>query len=288
MAIKINNLNKSYNNTKILDNLNIKIEPGSIFGLLGPNGAGKTTLVSILNYLTAKDSGEINIYGYDFDKSQKEIKNISSYVPQTYAFYPKLTAYENLEFFGSLYGLKNKKLKDSIAYCIDATSLETIQDQYANQYSGGLKRRLNLAIGLLNNPKILYLDEPTVGIDPQSRKHILNVLKSINKTKQTTIVYTSHYMDEIEYLCDEIAILDNHKIILQEKKDTLIKQNAHIRIILEKRTLLIDVSSGYERFLNHLEELKKHNEKIIDIHFGNKNLEEMFLSLTKASLKKSV
>jgi ABC-2 type transport system ATP-binding protein len=201
----------------------LNIKAGSIFGLLGPNAAGKTTLVSILNYLTTKDSGEITIFGYDFEKDQKEIKAISSYIPQTYAFYPDLTAYENLEFFGALYGLKNKELKERINYCINSASLEKFRNKQSHTYSGGVKRRLNIAIGLLNQPKILYLDEPTVGIDPQSRKYILDVIKSINKTSGTTIIYTSHYMEEIEYLCDEIAILDKNKIILQEKMDVFIK-----------------------------------------------------------------
>ncbi|XPV52873.1 MAG: ABC transporter ATP-binding protein [Halarcobacter ebronensis] len=225
MSIVIKNLCKSYKGNLVLDNLNLEIKQGSLFGLLGPNGAGKTTLVSILNFLIPKDSGTILVDSMDLDKEENKIKSICSIVPQTYAFYPKLTAFENLEFFGSLYGLRKEALKKRIEYCIEVTSLEKYINKQAHTFSGGLKRRLNIAIGLLNSPKILYLDEPTVGIDPQSRKYILNVIKKINEKENTTIIYTSHYMEEVEYLCDEIAILDKSKIILQEKKEKLLQKN---------------------------------------------------------------
>ena len=286
MAIKIKKLSKSYGKIKVLDELNLEIQEGSIFGLLGPNGAGKTTLVSILNFLIPKDSGSIEIYGKNYDKDINSIKSISSYVPQTYAFYPKLTSYENLEFFGALYGFMGKELKERIKYCIKATSLEKYENKQAHTYSGGLKRRLNIAIGLLNKPKILYLDEPTVGIDPQSRKYILNVIKKINENEKTTIIYTSHYMEEVEYLCDEIVILDNHKIILQEKKDILIQNNSFITIELtsgEKKQ--INVVENYQELVNFIDEVKSKNQEIKHMDFGHKNLEDMFLSLTKQDLR---
>ncbi|MCT7909474.1 ABC transporter ATP-binding protein [Arcobacter lacus] len=230
MSIVIENLNKSYQNTKILEDLNLKVNSSTIFGLLGPNGAGKTTLLSILNNLTKKDSGNIKIYDYDLDSDEKNIKSISSYIPQTYAFYPNLTAYENLEFFGALYGLKSKNLQDKIFDVIQSCSLEKYIHKKAFTFSGGVKRRLNIAIGLLNSPKILYLDEPTVGIDPHSRKYILDIIKKINITKGLTIFYTSHYMDEIEYLCDEIAILDNKKIIIQDSIKNLKANNSYEKL----------------------------------------------------------
>ena len=229
MSIIIKNLNKSYKNTKILENLNLEIKSGSIFGLLGPNGAGKTTLVSILNSLIKKDSGEVFIYDYNLDSELNIIKAISSFVPQTYAFYPNLTVYENLEFFGSLYGLKQKRLKDKIENAISACALEKYIDKRALTFSGGVKRRLNIAIGLLNSPKILYLDEPTVGIDPHSRRYILEIIKDINKNSDTTIFYTSHYMDEIEFLCEEVAILENKNIVLKDSIKNL-KQNNNLTL----------------------------------------------------------
>jgi len=285
MTIEIKNLTKSYKKNKVLDNLSLEIKEGSLFGLLGPNGAGKTTLVSIMNYLQTSDSGEINIFGYDYKKDKKQIKQISSYVPQTYAFYPNLTAYENLEFFGGLYGLKNSELKKRIDYCVEVTSLENFLDKRAHTYSGGVKRRLNIAIGLLNNPNILYLDEPTVGIDPQSRKYILDVIKRINQEDKTTIIYTSHYMEEIEYLCDDIAILDNHKIILHEKKELLLEKNSFVTIKTDTEDIQVNVKDDYNNLIETLALLKNRNTPIENIVFNNKNLEELFLNLTKGNLR---
>lgn len=221
MSLTIKKLNKSYGNTKVLDNLDLNIKSGTIFGFLGANGAGKTTLVSILNALVKKDSGEVLVCGLDLDTNAKQIKQISSYVPQNYAFYPELSAYENLEFFAALYGLEGRALKDRIDISIDSCALQKFKNKKAKEFSGGVKRRLNIAIGLLNSPKILYLDEPTVGIDPHSRRYILNIIKDINKNSDTTIFYTSHYMDEIEYLCQEVAILDAGHIVLQDSVQNL-------------------------------------------------------------------
>ncbi|WP_419774211.1 ABC transporter ATP-binding protein [Halarcobacter sp.] len=285
MSIVIKNLCKSYKGNLVLDNLNLEIKQGSLFGLLGPNGAGKTTLVSILNFLIPKDSGTILVDNMDLDKDENRIKSICSIVPQTYAFYPKLTAFENLEFFGSLYGLKKEALKKRIDYCIEVTSLEKYINKQAHTFSGGLKRRLNIAIGLLNSPKILYLDEPTVGIDPQSRKYILNVIKKINEKENTTIIYTSHYMEEVEYLCDEIAILDKSKIILQEKKEKLLQKNSIIKIKLLDEEIEIDTKDGFDNFTKMIAKLEKENKTIENIDFGYKNLEDMFLNLTKQDLR---
>ncbi len=225
MSISIKNLNKSYKDAQIIKNLNLEVSSGSIFGLLGSNGAGKTTIVSILNSLIQKDSGEVLVCGYDLDKERDKIKSISSFVPQTYAFYPNLSSYENLEFFGSLYGLSGDSLNKAIKNCIKSCALEKYIDSRAEHFSGGVKRRLNIAIGLLNSPKILYLDEPTVGIDPHARRYILEIIKGINQTQKTTIFYTSHYIDEIEFLCDEIAILENKEIVLKDRVENL-KQNS--------------------------------------------------------------
>ncbi|RXK02256.1 ABC transporter [Arcobacter sp. CECT 8989] len=285
MSIVIKNLCKSYKGNLVLDNLNLEIKQGSLFGLLGPNGAGKTTLVSILNFLIPKDSGTILVDNMDLDKDENKIKSICSIVPQTYAFYPKLTAFENLEFFGSLYGLKKEALKKRIDYCIEVTSLEKYINKQAHTFSGGLKRRLNIAIGLLNSPKILYLDEPTVGIDPQSRKYILNVIKKINEKENTTIIYTSHYMEEVEYLCDEIAILDKSKIILQEKKEKLLQKNSIIKIKLLDEIIEVDTKDGFDNFTKMIAKLEKENKRIENIDFGYKNLEDMFLNLTKQDLR---
>jgi len=285
MAIKIKALNKEYDKYQVLENLNLHIKEGEIFGLLGPNGAGKTTLVSILNYLEKKDSGEIEFFAKSHEKNKKYIQSISSYVPQTYAFYPDLTAYENLEFFAALYKIKENKIQEVINSCIKMTALENYRNKQAKTFSGGLKRRLNIAIGLLNEPKILYLDEPTVGIDPQSRKYILDIIKEINKNKKTTIIYTSHYMDEIEYLCDEIAILDKGHIIKKDSKINLLNENSIVILKTEDEEFKIDTQNGYDDLLELCAKLKNENKQISNIAYGNKSLEEMFLKITKQDLR---
>lgn len=285
MAIKIKSLNKNYDKYTVLENLNLHIKEGEIFGLLGPNGAGKTTLVSILNYLEKKDSGNIEVFGKTYEKNKKYIQSISSYVPQSYAFYPDLTAYENLEFFAALYKIKTNKMQEVINSCIKMTALEKYRNKQAKTFSGGLKRRLNIAIGLLNEPKILYLDEPTVGIDPQSRKYILDIIKEININKKTTIIYTSHYMDEIEYLCDEIAILDRGHIIKKDYKVNLLNENSVVTIFTEDEEFKINTQDSYDDFLELCVKLKKENKQILNIEYGNKSLEEMFLKITKQDLR---
>jgi ABC-2 type transport system ATP-binding protein len=285
MAIVIENLYKTYDQHAVLKNLDLHIKKGEVFGLLGPNGAGKTTLISVLNYLESYEQGHISIHGKNHKNHKAYIQSISSYVPQSFAFYPDLTAFENLEFFAALYKVAKKDFASRIHEALEMSALLSYKNVAAKNFSGGLKRRLNIAIGLLNQPKILYLDEPTVGIDPQSRKYILDIIKNINKTQHTTIIYTSHYMDEIEYLCDEIAILDQHHIIKKDSKENLIQQNAQVTIQLEKEHLIIDTSEGYERLLDTLSSLKQNNTKVIHIDFGNKSLEQMFLKITKQDLR---
>jgi len=286
MAIHIKNLIKKYKNTIVLDHLDLTIKEGSIFGLLGPNGAGKTTLVSILNFLVSKDFGEVQILGYDSDKNEKEIKARSSLVPQSYAFYPTLSAFENLEFFGALYGLTGKVLHTKIDHCLALTSLEKYREARAETFSGGLKRRLNIAIGLLNSPQILYLDEPTVGIDPQSRSYILSVIKNINQIEGTTIVYTSHYMEEIEYLCDDIAILDQGKIVFHETKETI---NAHSNIakihLSDTSTQEVNLQSNYDALVDTFCDIKQKSLHVKEIELPKNNLENIFMSITKKELR---
>jgi len=210
--IKISNVVKNYDDIKALDNLSFEVKKGTIFGLLGVNGAGKSTILSILNGLTPVDSGEIEVFGQDLKKELKQIKNISSIVPQNLAFYEQLTVKENLEFFKNV----QKGTKESYEKAIHVNTLEEILNQKAFTLSGGQKRRLNIAIGLLNNPQIIYFDEPTVGIDPKSRNEILESIKGYKKLG-ITVVYTSHYMNEVEMICDEVAIISHGKLVTQEK-----------------------------------------------------------------------
>lgn len=222
-AFEINGLYKLYGKREVLKNLSFCAKEGRILGLLGANGAGKSTLISILGCITRKDAGSIKVFDMELDKNEREIKQICSLVPQTIALYPTLNAIENMEYFGALNMLSGSILKERIAFAIETTSLEAHTKKKIKELSGGLKRRVNLAVGLLNNPKILYLDEPTVGVDPHSRGYILNVIKKLNKERGLTVIYTSHYMDEVEEISDEIVIIDRGEIILQDAKERIVE-----------------------------------------------------------------
>jgi ABC-2 type transport system ATP-binding protein len=276
--IKISNLNKTYGDKKVLKNINLEIEGGSIFGLLGPNGAGKTTLISTLVGLTPLEQGEISVDNKNLKEELAHIQSISSLIPQNLAFYPTLTTKENLEFFGGMLGLHGNSLKSRIEYVVNITKLNEVYHQEARTYSGGLKRRLNIAIGLLSDPKIIYFDEPTVGIDPQSRNFILESIKAM-KQKNRLIVYTSHYMQEVEFLCDKIAIIDRGEIIKEGSLSSLlIEFKATVKTTDKTMEVELDDLSQI------LEELKKEGQKIESINYGH-DLESYFLSLTDRELR---
>lgn len=204
--------------------ISLTINKGEIFGLLGPNGAGKTTTISILCGLFPPSSGNIFIDGMDLQNNLDQIKQIIGVVPQDIALYPMLTARENLSFYGHMYGLSGKPLKDKIELWLNNFGLREAANNYLSTYSGGMKRRVNLIAGLLHDPKILFLDEPTVGVDVQSRNVIIDYLKELNK-KGTTIIYTSHHMEEAEHFCSRVAIIDYGKIIVEGTPEQLIGSN---------------------------------------------------------------
>jgi ABC-2 type transport system ATP-binding protein len=222
-AIETDHLVKIYkgNDEPALDGISLVVPHGEIFGLLGPNGAGKTTTINILCGILGATSGNIRISGMDSKKNQREIKHLIGVVPQDIALYPELTARENLQFVGSMYGLNGKRLNERINMCLARLGLEKFADRQIKRYSGGMKRRINLIAGILHQPCILFLDEPTVGIDVQSRSVILEFLKELNAQK-TTIIYTSHYMEEAEILCSSIAVIDQGKIITQGRPAEMI------------------------------------------------------------------
>ena len=213
-AIDVISLTKRYSNTNTpaVDDISFKVDVGEVFGLLGPNGAGKTTTISILCTLLKPSSGRVNIVGLDLASQANEIKKIIGVVPQDIALFPNLSAYENLKFFGNMYGLRGSKLSSRISDLLLLFGLDQKADQRIKTYSGGMKRRINMIAGILHNPKILFLDEPTVGIDVQSRTVIMEYLSQLNK-QGTTIIYTSHHMEEAEKYCSRVAIIDMGKII---------------------------------------------------------------------------
>jgi ABC-2 type transport system ATP-binding protein len=214
VIISIKSLKKVYKGSDepAVDNISLDILRGEVFGLLGPNGAGKTTTISMLCGLFPPTDGTIHVNDFDIRHDLEKIKNIIGVVPQDIALYPTLTALENLTFFGNMYGMKGEGLKSRIYDCLKVFRLEMVAKKRISTYSGGMKRRINLIAGLLHQPQVLFLDEPTVGIDVQSRVVILEYLKEINKMG-TTIIYTSHYMEEAENLCTRVAIVDRGKII---------------------------------------------------------------------------
>lgn len=220
MILEAKNIVKRYGEHLAIDNASLSVREGEIFGLLGPNGAGKTTVINIIVGLLKSYSGEVNVFGKDLVKDEMYIKSQIGIAPQEAALFNDLTAYENVNFFGRLYGLKGKELKDGVKEALEFTELWDRRKDYPKQYSGGMKRRLNIACAIVHKPKLIIMDEPTVGIDPQSRKHILNSIKKLNKMG-STIIYTSHYMEEIEELCNEIVIMDKGKVIAKGTKEEL-------------------------------------------------------------------
>lgn len=225
--IEIQNLTKRFKNAEeyAVNGISFNILKNEIFGLLGPNGAGKTTTISMLCGLFAPTSGHISIDGMPLHKHPEEIKQIIGVVPQDIALYPTLTARENLAFFGSMYGLQGKNLQETIEAWLEKFGLMGAANRRISTFSGGMKRRVNLIAGILHQPKILFLDEPTVGVDVQSRNVIIDYLEELNKAG-TTIVYTSHHMEEAENFCTHISIIDGGKIVAEGSPDQLIEDHA--------------------------------------------------------------
>jgi ABC-2 type transport system ATP-binding protein len=225
-AISAGLLVKRYKNASrpALNNFSLDLEVGEFFGLLGPNGAGKTTAISILTGLFPPENGIVRIMGMDFRGKKNEIKQIMGLVPQNIALYDQLTASENLSFFGKLYGIRGKQLKETVHQCLELAGLTRHELQPVATFSSGMKRRLNLAVSLLHNPQVLVLDEPCVGIDAQSRHLIHERLKNLNQ-RGTTILYTTHYLEEAQELCSRIGIIDNGRLVEQGTPAALLQQS---------------------------------------------------------------
>lgn len=308
-VIEIKDLVKKYDDLIAVDNINLSIEKGEIYGLLGPNGAGKSTLISIISSLLKQTSGTVKVFGIDTRKNRTDIKRKIGIVPQTIAVYKNFTAYENVKFFGELYGLRKDKLNEAIDKALGFVGLEDVRNKKAEEFSGGMLRRLNIACALLHRPEIIIMDEPTVGIDPQSRNHILNAVKKLN-SEGATVIYTTHYMEEVESICTKIAIIDKGKVIVEGTKDELkdmindkrvlnVKVNDTEKINLQN----IEKIKGVDRLkikdnditiqtvkeVNNLDQIIKSindsNVKILDLGFKEITLENVFLSLTGRNLR---
>lgn len=218
MIISIKQLVKRYGNLAAVDHIDLQIPEGQICGLLGPNGAGKTTTIKCIAGLHSFDQGRVEVFGLDRMREHRRIQQRIGLVPQEVALYDDLSAYENAVFFGRMYGLHGDALQSGVKQALEFTGLWERRNQRPKQYSGGMKRRLNIACALVHEPELIILDEPTVGIDPQSRNHILDSIKELNR-RGTTVLYTSHYMEEVEALCSRVAIIDHGRVIADGTKD---------------------------------------------------------------------
>jgi ABC-2 type transport system ATP-binding protein len=307
--IKVTDLYKSYGNIQAVRGLSFQVSRGEFFGLLGPNGAGKTTTIAILCGLLEPSSGKILIDGQDFNFHSKALKTKLGLVPQDFAFYPTLSGRDNLLFFGRIYGLWGRRLEERVRAVLDIVQLMDHARDTVNTFSNGMKRRLNIAIGLLHEPEILILDEPTVGVDAQSRNAILESLQALNRTG-VTLLYTTHYMEEAQRLCHRVGIIDHGQIIacdtplalMQGLGEGLIRlelnrpademllrelgQRATIKIVDDEgRRLHLTVESKQRTLKELLEHLEKRDIQINTLDVLGSNLETVFLHLTGRHLR---
>lgn len=220
--LEVENLVKKFGEHQAVKGVSFEVEEGEVFGLLGPNAAGKTTTISMLTGILTPTSGTARVGGYDILTQSFETKRMIGLVPQDIALYPTLSARANLNFFGNIYGLHSKALESRVDDVLEVVALTDRQKEPIEKFSGGMKRRVNIAAGLVHQPRVLFLDEPTVGVDPQSRNHIFESVLKLNKDRGTTIIYTSHYMEEVELLCNRVAIIDQGQIIALDTIKNLI------------------------------------------------------------------
>lgn len=243
-------LSKSYKGKKAVDEVDIYMDEGESIGLLGPNGAGKSTTISMISTLLKPTSGDVLLNGKSIIKNPAEIRRILGVVPQEIALYEELSAHENLKFFGEIYKVKRKVLEQRIQNVLDLVGLKKRQKELVKTFSGGMKRRVNIAAAMLHNPKVLILDEPTVGIDPQSRNYILEMVQKLNVENETTVLYTSHYMEEVEQLCKRVYIMDHGKVVAAGSKEELLS------ILSSEDTIQINLSETGDEVLEKIKKIQ--------------------------------
>ncbi len=313
--IQLENITKSYDSNKVVDNLSFNVKMGHILGFLGPNGAGKSTTIGMISTLIKQDSGRILYKGETIENCRRKFKSEIGVVPQDLAIYADLTAYQNVQFFASLYGISKKNIDKVCNHALEFVGLETVKNKKAKTYSGGMKRRLNIACSLVNEPKLIILDEPTVGIDPQSRNYILDSIRKL-QDKGVTVIYTTHYMEEIEAIADDVVIMDHGKVLINDtlenvhnlfsaqtnivfeldntmesETENLINNFFTTRgvkdVEVEKDTykLYVDFTENKDVFKDVINICDRWDKKIISVNTNHMDLEDIFLNLTGRKLR---
>jgi len=309
-VLETEELKKVFKGKVAVEGTNLYLDKGEAVGLLGPNGAGKSTTISMLSTLLKPTSGDVRLNGKSVIQNPSEMRRVLGVVPQEIALYPELTAYENLKFFGRIYGLSGKGLETAIQRSLELVGLAERQKEVVKTYSGGMKRRINIAAAMMHEPEIIIMDEPTVGIDPQSRSHILEMVRRLNREKGLTVLYTSHYMEEVERLCDRVYVMDHGKIIASGTKEEL------KNILSNEETIWIELNRPNEAFFQELKSFdgtrkafeteqgiklilpkgsrvlgkvfqasERHGVQIMNINVQTPSLEDVFLHLTGRKLR---
>ena len=307
--ITVERLYKSFGSLAAVDDVSFSVNEGEIFGLLGPNGAGKTTSINMICGVLKPDSGRVVIGGKDIWLEPKAVKRTLGVVPQEIAVYEDLTARDNLNFWGSLYGLSGAELKARVDESLTRVGLSDRAGDRVKEFSGGMKRRLNLCMGLLHHPRVLLLDEPTVGIDPQARLNILEVVREV-ANDGTTVLYTTHYMEEAQELCDRIAIIDHGKVLTVGTLDELTRLAGEAEVLrltgdfgdpsirdrllaldgvrvlkADDRIVVLSVEAGGPGLLEVLPRILAADLGVEDVSIQQPNLQSVFISLTGKELR---
>jgi ABC-2 type transport system ATP-binding protein len=295
-VIAVQSVRKSYSDLVAVDGVSFEIPSGEVFGLLGPNGAGKTTLIHVLAGVHSPDSGSVSLNGQP-DPTRSEVRRQLGLAPQALALYEALSAEENLTFFGKLYGLSGPRLHERVAWALDFSGLADRRHDRVWTYSGGMKRRLNLACALIHDPAVVLLDEPTAGVDPQSRNHLFDRIEALGREGRT-ILYTTHYMEEAQRLCRRVAIMDHGRILALDTVENLLHRHGGRSVIeidlerpppadvklpgtLDGRRLTLES----DRPLEDLAALTASGLKVLSFRVEQANLESVFLALTGRRLR---
>jgi ABC-2 type transport system ATP-binding protein len=308
-AIEVLNLHKTFGENQAVQGVSFEVKQGEIFSLLGPNGAGKTTIISMLSCLLRPNEGDARVMGHSIQTDQMGVKSVLGVVPQEIALYEDLTARENLDFWGKMYGLRGSMLRTRVDEVLEIIGLSDRARERVGRYSGGMKRRVNIGVALLHKPKVIYMDEPTVGIDPQSRRNILDSVIEL-KNQGMTVLYTTHYMEESQEISDQIAIMDHGKLIASGRHEELVKLvggqtridltlNANkenvlpewqtvegvTRVTAEGEKISVLVNDSNLVLPRLFDSATRNSARITSVDIREPNLESVFLHLTGRALR---